>query len=126
MHAALDPRPFGEAFEQRPNVGGLEGKTSKRTEERPPTIQAEDRAPVDRPLPDEGEGLGVESNGPVAGLPARDAKGACCGVEIGGPKGEGLADPEPRAPEHHEKRAVAKPGGRVPAGFARSGNAERP
>jgi hypothetical protein len=86
VHTAFDPRSFGKAFEQRPNVGGAKGSTSKSAEERLPTVQAKGRATVDYPLPNQGKRFGVEPNGPVTGLSARDANSPRSGVKIGGSK----------------------------------------
>ncbi len=89
----------------------MEGDAPKCAEEGPPAVYAEDRATVSRPLLDQGEGLRVEPDGPVARLAARDPEGSSRGVEVGRPQRQGLSYPEPRAPEDYEERAVAKPGG---------------
>ena len=107
----FDPHLRGEPLEQRPDVGRLERLAPERAEEGSPAVQAEDCAPVGHPLLHEGEALGIEPHGPVAGLPVRNAERPRRRVEVGRPEGKRLAHAEAGAPENHEKGAVPQPGG---------------
>jgi hypothetical protein len=107
MHALLDASLRCESLESVPDVGGIDGATVERAEERGAALDPEG-FPLSQPTLDEGEGTGVEADRASAvALAVQDAHSAVFAVHVLRMERQRLGDAQTASVEHSQERGVA-------------------